>query len=407
MYRIRLGTGEEAVYRTADEMALAVRSGVLSPTAEVFHKSANRWLPVEVHPDYRAVVTGKRPALPESPSGVRRSSAAHEAPPAAVTPEPADPAPTSPEPQPGPAPDPVAVVPGAGATAEEPATNPWPIQPTVASGPADRARKLRFMLAVAMGVGGIGLLGAGAFVAGPRILSGIRSVRIPNRTVEAGMDPAVDSQPAVAPVAADSTVLPAEATDPWPELQALPETPETRVSRLPAGRPAPPSYLEAYADARAEMDEAFAYVHFQQVFDAGRFASPDSLRAARRMTSAAGNILRVYRGKEVQLEQTYRPADPGGRGTLREPFEVAEESRELVSDVDSLFGLLVAQQGRFTFSDGTLRFAEPLTARRYSELRQQIISTVNRWRASPELTRSPTLPRLVRAIGTQPPPPAR
>ncbi|HMV32328.1 MAG TPA: hypothetical protein PKA50_09410, partial [Gemmatimonadales bacterium] len=60
MYRIRLTSGEEAVYRTADELALAVRSGVLSPKSEVFHKAAERWLPIEVHPDYRAVVTGKQ-----------------------------------------------------------------------------------------------------------------------------------------------------------------------------------------------------------------------------------------------------------------------------------------------------------------------------------------------------------
>src|SRR5574338_828686 len=67
MYRIRLASGEQAVYKTVEELAAAVASGVVSPTAEVFHKAANRWLPINTHPDYRAVVTDKRPALPEAP----------------------------------------------------------------------------------------------------------------------------------------------------------------------------------------------------------------------------------------------------------------------------------------------------------------------------------------------------
>src|SRR5574338_40540 len=68
MYRIRLASGEQAVYKTVEELAAAVASGVVSPTAEVFHKAANRWLPINTHPDYRAVVTDKRPAVPEAPA---------------------------------------------------------------------------------------------------------------------------------------------------------------------------------------------------------------------------------------------------------------------------------------------------------------------------------------------------
>ncbi len=399
MYRIRLGSGEEAVYRTAEEMALAVRSGVLSPTAEVFHKSADRWLPIDVHPDYRAVVTGKRPALPDTQPGGRRNSASHRQPDAALT-DP-DPSTIAPEPSPpAPTPEPAPIAPAAEA-AYDPATDPTPVFTTAGTGSGvSRARKLRVMLALATGIGVLALAGTATVLAGPRILAGLRSVRLPARTVEAGMPPEVTR----AAQATDSLAVPDVAMDPWPELAPAPET---RVSRLPGGRPTPPTYLEAYADARAEMDEGFEYIRFSQVFDPSRFGTPDSLRAARRMTAAATNILRLYRGKEVQLEQTYRPSDPGGRGTLREPFEVAEDARELLGDVDSLFGLLVAQQGRFAYRDGALRFAEPQTARRYADLRQQIIGTLNRWRASPGLAAGTTLPRLVRAIGTQPPPPVR
>jgi hypothetical protein len=166
-----------------------------------------------------------------------------------------------------------------------------------------------------------------------------------------------------------------------------------------------PSYFEAYADARSEMDDGFDYVSFRNVFAPARFAAPESLRAARRMVAAAGNILRVYRGREVMLEQTYRPDDPGGRGSLREPFETAEASRALLSDVDSLFGLLVGQQGRFRRVGDAIQFQDPRTARSYNQLRADIVSTLSDWRDSSGATNQVTLPRLLQAIGATLPPP--
>jgi hypothetical protein len=179
------------------------------------------------------------------------------------------------------------------------------------------------------------------------------------------------------------------------------------VSRLTAGRNAAPTYVEAYAEARSEMDEGFDYVQFRRVFAPSRFGSVDSLRAARRTVAAAVNILRVYRGREVMLEQTYRPDDPGGRGSMREPFETAESARALLADVDSLFGLLLAQRGRFGYSGGTLSFAEPQVARQYTETRRRILLTLSDWRDSPDLGQGATMPRLLLAIGTTSPPPVR
>jgi hypothetical protein len=189
-------------------------------------------------------------------------------------------------------------------------------------------------------------------------------------------------------------------------LAAAPAHDETRVSRLTATRARLPSYFEAYADARAEMDDGFDYVSFRRVFAPSRFAAPESLRATRRMVAAAGNILRVYRGREVMLEQTYRPDDPGGRGSLRETFETAETSRALLADVDSLFGLLVSQQGRFSYGSDAIRFQDPRTARAYNQVRADIVSTLSTWRDSGGATNRVTLPRLLQAFGGSLPPPA-
>jgi len=205
------------------------------------------------------------------------------------------------------------------------------------------------------------------------------------------------------------TVYPAPSEPLSLEDEAGFETPTlaTRTSRLRATLNREPSYYEAYADARAEMDEGLAYVSFGDVFNPARFAAPESLRAVRRTVAAAGNILRVYRGREVMLEQTYRPDDPGERGSLRERFATAEATRALLSDLDSLLGVLVSQQGRFAYRERTLRFQEPTAAAAYGDLRRRIVATVRTWHDSAPAQNLVTMPRLLRALGELPPPAQR
>lgn len=54
MFRVRLASGEEAVFRSVEELALGIQSGVISPEAMVFHSRIEQWLPITVHPEYAA-----------------------------------------------------------------------------------------------------------------------------------------------------------------------------------------------------------------------------------------------------------------------------------------------------------------------------------------------------------------
>jgi len=423
MYRIRLASGEEAVYRTAEELAQAVGSGVVSPTAEVFHNSAGRWLPINVHPDYRAVITGKRPAAAAAPviSGSRPriplapKPATADDPPAKT----AAPAPILPRQPLLSAAAPLQVEP-------QPLAQFRSFREPLAGG-TTRADKLRGMLSLAMGLAAIGMVGGGAVLAWPYLSAWVSTHREHRVTLSEGMPPVPMAMPIDTSTASAAAPSQGDATrrlDSLPRLYPAPSKPlaaapaasdtftppgqeETRVSRFTATRTKLPSYFEAYADARSEMDDGFDYVSFQRVFAPSRFAAPESVRAARRMVTAAGNILRVYRGREVMLEQTYRPDDPGGRGSLREPFETAEASRALLADVDSLFGLLVSQQGRYSYANEGVRFQDARTARTYSQLRAEILSTLSDWRDSSGATNRVTLPRLLQALGGTTPPPAR
>lgn len=420
MYRIRLTTGEEAVFRTVAELALAIRSGVVSPKSEVFHNAETRWLPLETHPEYMALVTGKRPAI------TAQAPEVGEGPGTALEEDWAT-APLVLEPQMPPAAPPASAPKPAG-IATTPAPKPAsPVTPSPAATPPRlrtvrvprKAPKARAPLVLAVGAGAFCLICAGVYLVVPGV-RGWSAGMLPTPGIEAGVVPVPAAPDGISEPAVDPWLLPAPVSipdsgpaapppaepSPQPEVTSVGPPPPAE-SRLVTVRASGSSYQEAYAEARAEMDESFRYIQFRQVFAPTRFRSPDSLRAARRMVAAAGNILRVYRGHEVTLEQTYRPDDPGGRGTLREPFETTETARALLADVDSLFGLLVAQQGRFLYDGSSVRFTDPRSARLYADLRHRILLTLRDWRDAPDRNPGVTIPRLILALGADPPPPVR
>jgi hypothetical protein len=53
MYRIELSPGEETAFRTIDELAVAIRRGVVTSKARIWHNASSKWLPIQFHPHYR------------------------------------------------------------------------------------------------------------------------------------------------------------------------------------------------------------------------------------------------------------------------------------------------------------------------------------------------------------------
>jgi hypothetical protein len=52
-YRIELAPGEEALFKSIDEMAAGIANGVIQPTARIWHQTSAKWLPIEFHPHYK------------------------------------------------------------------------------------------------------------------------------------------------------------------------------------------------------------------------------------------------------------------------------------------------------------------------------------------------------------------
>jgi len=92
MYRIRLVSGQEQIYRSIQELTAGVQRGEVTAKAEIYHQRTERWLSIESHPHFRMAAEGgtatrtsrlkfTRPPSPVSTSGVRPT------PPAALRPD--------------------------------------------------------------------------------------------------------------------------------------------------------------------------------------------------------------------------------------------------------------------------------------------------------------------------------
>jgi hypothetical protein len=57
MYRIELSPGEETVFRSIEELAVAIKRGVITPRARIWHNASSQWLPIQFHPHYKAAVS--------------------------------------------------------------------------------------------------------------------------------------------------------------------------------------------------------------------------------------------------------------------------------------------------------------------------------------------------------------
>jgi hypothetical protein len=57
MYRIELSPGEETVFRSIEELAVAIKRGVVTPRARIWHNASSKWLPIQFHPHYKTAVS--------------------------------------------------------------------------------------------------------------------------------------------------------------------------------------------------------------------------------------------------------------------------------------------------------------------------------------------------------------
>jgi len=406
MYRIRLPSGEQAVFRSVEELTLAVQSGVVGPTAEVYLPDANRWMQMESHPDFQAARV--KPASAESPA----------APPQPVTQPPVSLAPiplgeTTAPPSPAPAPTQLSAPSTPTIPVEQPKRAPTEAPETGSTAtpqaaPAlptnvfmTRARKLREMLSMHLGL---------LLVIGVSVLLTIYIAGNGKRLLAAaheGMTPPASAAPAPAPAPGPvAAVEKASADSAAAELEraGIPkrDTPRRERETL-AAAPTLDSYETGYAEAQDELEDALDYIRFDHVFAPVRLKSAEAVRITRRSIAAAGNIVSTYRAREVMLEQTVGATRSPTR-SQRESYEAGAAVRDMLEDSDSLYALLTSQQGRYSLQEGSISFTNPTAATIWNRVRGRLLGTAQAWRDSTGSAAAVTVPHMVHAL-TNPPPP--
>ena len=69
MYRIELGPDDIGVFRSIEELATTIKTGVITSNARIYHSASDKWLPIEFHPHFKkAREMAAGPIAPAAPS---------------------------------------------------------------------------------------------------------------------------------------------------------------------------------------------------------------------------------------------------------------------------------------------------------------------------------------------------
>ena len=361
MYRIELAPGEEALFKSIDEMAAGIANGVISPKARIWHQTSAKWLPIEFHPHYKIALTkgpqsGPRPDYREAPSvagpaAISTPPIFDQAPrtlfePPAPRPIFEAPAAVAPSPFAPPAPRPAAPAP----LFEKPApveyhlsvdAEPAPVATLAPAALTDDLGSDYIEIHPPRGRGRTWTVGAAAALAivvlgGGAAFSAFRSSRTPS--------PRPAAPPVTAPPAsygAQTVVTPATPSfgsrtsrPPSDSAEVKIDAPSGKITDAPriteaprvalgnlalsnSDRPAsdrPSSvtptvlvahYAAAYDAARADLDRGIGLANLGSLFAASRLGA-GQVGSARSTVAGVTNLVRVYRKRSASIEQTYR-----------------------------------------------------------------------------------------------------
>ena len=368
MYRIELAPGEEALFKSIDEMAAGIANGVITSRARIWHQTSAKWLPIEFHPHYKIALTKRPQSAPKSDFHEPAAAAGHGAfaAPRPIFERPAPsptfgrpaPSPTFERPAPKPSPyaspapaplfekpaalqrTPDAPLAGAIDTVMRP-TEPRPVEvAAVADSVAPFPTPDFIEIHPPRRTGRtwtVGLVAAAAVVVlgGGAALSAFRSSRTPKPSAKppAASPASYGARPSVTPATpsfgsraagspADSVVTtkapetPARITD-APRIAAAPKLALGSLGLSDSDRPATdrPSgmtpqaliahYAAAYDGARAELDRGLRLAGLSSIFAPSRLGA-GQVGGARSTVAGAANLLRVYRQRSAAIEQVYR-----------------------------------------------------------------------------------------------------
>ena len=414
MYLVELKPGKEELYRTSDELAIAIRDGDVDARSRIYHRVTAKWISITLHPQYKAIAAGQD----ERARTVRKGWGIFTA----------------------------------GLTM-------IPVEMSSPDAKAVGSIRQRWKRPVGLGLAGMMLfLGVQLAFSGPRppwagqgnrVAIGAerpvqieRSGNISRDEPEMGIPSDYEDVDMVSlagnagswPVS--TTVLPEMVATPLPlpetVTSALPRAPRLRSKALRAAL-APKGveattvkassvqallarYDSASNAAYTGLESGIRVARLQRLFASPRLTPGGGVTDTRRSLAGVANFIRVYRQQQVRIEKAYQDSvrllakrhrwSPKEvkqwhtRAPRKEDPTLELLSGSLVSGIDSILGVLDAQAGAYKLRETAIAFENPAATQAYGDLRRHIKEQIDAAVAAGAATSMGPTGLLLQAIGT-------
>jgi hypothetical protein len=398
MFLVELRPGKEELYRSSDELALAIRNGDVDSRSRVYHRATAKWISITLHPQYKAIVAVSK----EDPSRRRGWG-----------------------------------ILGGASAAEAPS----------ADGSAPNGNRLhRWRRPLALGLSGVLLMsGVKLAFSGPRPPWAGRA-----RTAAVQLTTMRAERPATAEKLAPSGREGAEAAENGNgEMQLslasmgsvqplairemvtiLPRAPRLRSralrNALRAGAVEAVDansldgllarYTAAHDAAQTRLESGIRVARLRQLFAASRLNPRGGVTETRMSLAGAANFIRVFREQQAGIEAAYQDSVSAlatqndwprekleewhSRATRKEAPTLELISGSLMASIDSILGVLDAQAGAYKVRGTAIAFEDPSAGQTYGALRRRIKEQIDAAvSAGAAISPGPT-GLLLQAIGT-------
>jgi hypothetical protein len=407
MYLVELKPGKEELYRTSDELALAIRNGDVDARSRVYHRATAKWISITLHPQYRAIVAAAKP----NPDSVqpRRPWALF-------------------------------------------AESTGQVLETTQATIVQASQQLhRWRRPIALGVSGILLLsGMQLAFSGSRSPSSEsgRAVAVEQETERVELPSTPEKIEYVAefaredarPVAsvdalADSQPRPEESNKVQARrrgttVAALPRAPRLRSKLLSEalvpGRTQPAAgnsldgllsrYSAAHDSARSRLERGMRVAMLNRLFALSRLSPGGGITDTRMNLAGAANLIRAYRQQQTLIESAYQDTvtamakEQGwspkqvrawySRAPRKEAPTLESLSGSLVTSIDSVLGVLAAHAGAYKLRGTAIAFEDPAAGQAYGALRRRIKEQIDAAVAAGGALSAGPAGLLLQAIGT-------
>jgi hypothetical protein len=397
MYLVELRPGKEELYRSSDELALAIRNGDVNARSRVYHRATAKWISITLHPQYRAIVS---PAKEDpSPRPTRRTWGG--------------------------------ILSG---------TTEQPLDPAAVDSTSSTHALHRWRRPLALGVAALLLMsGLQLAFSGPRPPWAGRghTAVIPAKSVRKVAKPqSVKTSPKPALISFTKTSSPEESAsvevEPSPRrrtVRTLPRAPQLRSKSLRDALATEPTKVEAHSlealfarytaahdSARSRLQAGMRVARLNRLFAPSRLSPAGGVTDTRMSLAGAANFIRMYRQQQAIIEEAYQDTVTAmakqygwspkqvrswySREPRKETATLELLSGSLLSSIDSVFGVLHDQAGAYKIRGTAIAFEEPTVGQKYGALRRRVKEQVDAAVTAGGATSGGPTGLLLQAIGT-------